>query len=235
MKSYFIGYTHVFVNLYLFSIFMKVYFAPLFERKFIHTANVDSRENQSGQAEVTLLLPNSEIRLTALSPRQKEISTMLDGVLKFATAGVVHRALSLMRDVLALPTYRTASYTQIWLPDVVHGGVTSGALHNCPECLTNSFLGGAILDSRLLPPVNARLPFYHGGRVLQFLQARCAIRGWTIAALPIGGNDDVGAGYLHIFVESFIMSIYERGHGGFGEGTLCRDVYPPFHHRSIVV
>jgi hypothetical protein len=172
------------------------------------------------QADVTFLLPNSEIRLAALSPRQKELSGMLETVIKFATAGVVHRALALMRDVLALPTYRTASYSQIWIPDAVHGGVTSGALHNCPECLTNSFLGGAILDSRLLPPVNMRLPFYQGGRVLQFLQARCAIRGWTLAALPIGGNDDVGAGYLHMVVESFIMSLYERGHGGSGKGML---------------
>jgi hypothetical protein len=200
-----------------------VYFAPIYERKFIHTTHVDLNNTNihNGNANtVILLLSNAEIRLKPLNQRQKELSETLDGVIKFATTGVVHRALLLMRDVLALPTYRTASYTQIWIPDVVHGGITSGALHHCPECITNPFLGGAIMDARLLPPMNARLPFYQGGRVLQFLQARCAIRGWINAALPIGGNDDVGAGYLHVLIESFLMSLYERGHGGFGEGEF---------------
>jgi hypothetical protein len=127
-----------------------------------------------------------------------------------------------MRDVLAAPTYRTYSYTQIWIPSAVHGGCTSGALHNCPEVLINPFLGGAIMDSRLLPPVGYRLPFYQGGRVLQFLQARCAVRGWITAALPVGGHDDVGTGYIFSLVESLIMSLYERGHGGQGEGKLER-------------
>lgn len=56
------------------------------------------------------------------------------------------------------------------------------------------------------------------GRSLQFLQARNAIRGWTRAALPLGSDDDVGQGYLHALVETYLMSLYERGHGAFGEG-----------------
>jgi hypothetical protein len=126
-----------------------------------------------------------------------------------------------MRDVLALPVYRTTAYTQIWIPHAVHGGNTSGALADCPEVQLNVFLGGAILDSRLLPPVPAsRLPYYQGGggRALQFQQARCAVRGWITAALPLGGHDDVGNGYLLTLVESLITSLYERGHGGWGEG-----------------
>ena len=129
-----------------------------------------------------------------------------------------HRALSLMRDILALPTFRTASFTQVWIPGAVHGGATSGALHCCPEALVNPFLGGSIMDARLLPPVGHRLPFHQGGRVLQFLQARCAVRGWIIAALPLGGQDDVGEGYLHTLIENLIMSLYERAHGAHGEG-----------------
>jgi hypothetical protein len=190
----------------------QVYFAPLFERKFIHTRPC-SHVNMD-------LLPNTTLRLLPLTVQQMKVADDLDKTVTFATIGVPHRALSLMRDVLAVPTYRTNSYTQIWIPNAVHGGCTSGALHNCPEVLANPFLGGAVMDSRLLPPVGSRLPFYQGGRVLQFLQARCAVRGWVTAALPIGGHDDVGTGYLFALVESFIMSLYERGHGGQGEGML---------------
>jgi hypothetical protein len=190
----------------------QAYFAPLFERKYIY-AGVGSNVNRT-------LLPNTTIRLLQLSAQQIKTSDQLDQTVTFATTGVAHRALSLMRDVLAVPTYRTNSYTQIWIPDAVYGGCTSGALHTCPEVLINPFLGGAIMDSRLLPPVGARLPFYQGGRVLQFLQARCAVRGWITAALPMGGHDDVGTGYLLAVIESFLMSLYERGHGGQGEGRF---------------
>ena len=193
----------------------QAYFAPLFERKHIHT--------QTGAAQ-TFLLPNTTLRLLPPTPQQRELAERLDQTLTFATTGVPHRALSLMRDVLALPVYRTASYTQIWIPNAVHGGCTSGALHCCPEVLVNHFLGGSIMDSRLLPPVGSRLPFYQGGRVLQFLQARCAVRGWITAALPLGGDDDVGNGYLFSLIESFVMSLYERGHGGQGEGMWMGDV-----------
>lgn len=85
----------------------------------------------------------------------------------------------------------------------------------------NTFLGGAIMDAGLLPPPGKRIPFYQGGgRVLQMLQARCAIRGWIIACLPLGGQDDVGNGYILSLIESFMMSLYERAHGATGEGAL---------------
>jgi hypothetical protein len=184
----------------------QVYFAPLFERKHIHV-DADSR-----------LLPDTVIRLAPLKAQQKEVASGLQKLMHYATVGVVHRSLSLMRDVLALPSYRTSSYTQVWIPNAVHGGVTSGSLHDCPEVMVNPFLGGAILDARLLPPVGSRLPYYQGGRVLQFLQARCAVRGWITSTLPLGPGDDVGSGYIFSLIESFLMSMYERSHGAHGEG-----------------
>lgn len=36
--------------------------------------------------------------------------------------------------------------------------------------------------------------------------------------MPLGGEDDVGFGYLHGLVEALLFSLYERGHGGYGEG-----------------
>jgi hypothetical protein len=184
------------------------YFAPVFARKFIHA-----------EANATFL-PNTEFKFAPLTQRQKDLIEGLDRSVLIATSGVTHRALSLMRDILALPTFRTVSYNQIWIPGAVHGGSTAGSLHCCPEVLVNPFLGGSIMDARLLPPVGHRLPFHHGGRVLQFLQARCAIRAWITSAIPLGGQDDVGQGYIHTLIESLIMSLYERGHGAYGEGTL---------------
>jgi hypothetical protein len=184
----------------------QAYFCPVFARKFIHR---DASR---------VLLPETQLVLADLSSRQREILNRLDQSVLSTTVGVPHRALSLMRDVLALPTYRTASYTQIWIPNALHGGVTSGSFHFCPEVLVNPFLGGAVLDSRMLPPTGSRLPFYQGGRVLQCLQARCAIRGWIVASLPLGGKDDVGGGYIFALAESLLMSLYERGNGAHGEG-----------------
>ena len=184
----------------------QAYFCPLFARKQIHR-RADSR-----------LLPNTQFEISAITKQERELLDKLDQSVLTSTTGVAHRALGLMRDVLAFPAFRTVSYTQVWIPSPVHGGSTSGALHCCPEVLVNPFLGGAIMDSRLLPPPGHRLPYHHGGRVLQFLQARCAIRGWIISAVPLGGRDDVGHGYIHGLIESFIMSLYERGHGAHGEG-----------------
>lgn len=136
-----------------------------------------------------------------------------------STSGVPNRALSLTRDVLALPSYRSSSHTQIWIPGAVNGGTTSGSLNDCPEtggC--NPFLGGAVFDSALLPPPGHRLPFHCGGRALQLAQARAAIRGWIVAALPLGSQDDIGQGYLHCLVESVLVGLYEKGHGAWGEG-----------------
>jgi len=191
----------------------QAYFAPLCLRKHIHKT-----------ASMTLL-PDAKIILAPLTRKQKEIIETYDEIIITSTVGVPHRALSLLRDVLALPAYRTAAYTQIWIPNAVHGGSSSGALHCCADVLVNPFLGGAIMDSRLLPPPGHRLPFHAGGRVLQFLQARCAIRGWITAALPLGGRDDVGFGYIFSLVESFLMSLYERGHGSNGEGGAKGGVF----------
>lgn len=197
----------------------QAYFAPSFQRKHIHATQTASRA----------LLPNARLSLRPLAPDQIKTLHLMDQAIQSATVGVPHRALSLMRDVLAVPTYRTASYLQIWIPQAVQGGCTSGSLFNCPEVAgCNPFLGGAILDARLLPPGKTtvtRLPYYHGGRVLQFLQARNCIRGWITASLPLGGLDDVGNGYIHRLLEALFVSCYERGHGAFGEGGARGGVF----------
>ena len=90
------------------------------------------------------------------------------------------------------------------------------------------------MDSRLLPQPGYRLPFHSGGRVLQMLQARSAIRGWITAALPLGGRDDVGLGFILTLFESFLMSLYERGHGAHGEGT-CGWVVFEIVYQSLVL
>ncbi|KAL7555739.1 hypothetical protein ACA910_002244 [Epithemia clementina (nom. ined.)] len=200
----------------------QAYLAPVFLRKHLH-ASTASR----------VLLPNHSARLALrdLTNAQKILLHQLDQTVQSATVGVPHRALSLMRDLLAVPSYRTSSYTQVWIPQAVHGGCTSGSLHQCPEVMVNPFLGGAIIDARLLPPVQTRLPYYSsgGGRVLQFLQARNAVRGWITASLPLGGgNDDVGHSYILRLLEALMMSCYERGHGAFGEGGAPGSV---FHTR----
>mmetsp|Transcript_44511 Transcript_44511/g.50305 ORF Transcript_44511/g.50305 Transcript_44511/m.50305 type:complete len:1980 (-) Transcript_44511:115-6054(-) len=192
----------------------QAYFAPIFARKFIHAATSN-----------VILLPDTRFDLTPLTKRQIELIEDLDKSVLTSTVGVPHRALSLMRDILALPAFRTASYTQIWIPHAVHGGVTSGSLHCCPEVMNNPFLGGSVMDSRLLPPINHRLPYHQGGRILQFLQARCAIRGWITSAIPLGGRDDVGNGYIHTLIESLMMSLYDRGHGAHGEGGAKGGVF----------
>ena len=183
----------------------QAYFLPRHARAHVFAQSADW----------SLVSPATSFRLP---PLPNDLQAWEDTVTR-STVGVPHRALSLLRDVLALPTYRTVSYTQIWIPNAVDGGCTSGALADCPEVALNPFLGGAIFDARLLPPPRARLPFAQGGgRVLQYLQARAALRGWIKAALPLGGDDDVGFGYLHALVESLLFSLYERGHGGYGEG-----------------
>jgi len=188
----------------------QAYFSPTFARKHLH-ANADAR-----------LLPNMRLQIHPLSSRENTILEGHDQSVLTATVGVPHRALSLMKDILALPSFRTVSYTQIWIPSAVHGGSTSGTLSCCPEVMVNPFLGGSIMDSRLLPPSKHRLPYHHGGRVLQFLQCRSAIRGWILSALPLGGKDDVGHGYIHTLIESLFLSLYERGYGAHGEGRSAR-------------
>lgn len=185
----------------------QAYICPTFARKHIHSRTAS-----------TVLLPNTRIEVSSLTPLEKELLDGFDQSVITSTVGVASRALSLMRDILAIPAFRTVSYTEIWIPDAVHGGHTSGALHCCPEVLVNPFLGGSIMDARLLPPPGHRLPYHHGGRVLQSLQARCVVRGWITSAIPLGGRDDVGQGYIHALIESLMMHLYERGHGAHGEG-----------------
>eukprot|EP00979_Chaetoceros_neogracilis_P007377 scaffold1542_cov251-Chaetoceros_neogracile.AAC.18 len=192
----------------------QLYFALKDERPHIHAnARIVGMEGLRGIQRSPSTAIDTEVK--------KQMILSITG----STAGVPNRALSLMRDILSLPSYRTMSYTQIWIPDAVDGGVSCGTLHACPEISCNPFLGGAILDTKLLHPVGYRLPFYAGGRVLQFAQARCAVRGWITSALPLGGTDDVGHSYLHTLIEKFIMSLYERAHGAYGEGGSKHGFY----------
>lgn len=68
----------------------QAYFAPMYERKLIHEG-----ANKT-------LLPDVDIRLFPLSSRQVRMAKELDETVIRATAGVPHRALSLMRDLLAI-------------------------------------------------------------------------------------------------------------------------------------
>lgn len=185
----------------------QLYFALKSDRPFIH-----SNSQIIGADEI--IDRNSIINGSVDIDLRRKLIVSITG----STAGVPNRSLSLMRDILSLPSYRTLAYTQIWIPNAVGGGVSSGALNECPEISCNCFLGGAILDSKLLHPIGFRMPFFKGGRALQFAQARCAVRGWVTAALSLGGIDDVSNSYLHKVIENFIMSLYERAHGSCGQG-----------------
>ena len=193
----------------------QLYFAPLDERSEIHAdAPILGEDDDDGMGMLMRPRHSTATRSAVLLQTKRQIEASVTA----STIGVPNRALSLMRDVLQLPAYRTSSFTQIWIPGAADGGSTSGALHVCPEATCNPYLGGSIIDASLLPPPGLRLPFHAGGRQLQFLQARSAVRGWIRSALPLGGTDEIGQGYLHCVVEAFIMSLYERGHGAFGEG-----------------
>jgi hypothetical protein len=189
----------------------QLYFCPLDERNQIHglAPFIGLDENCKPPPP----LPRRQCP-GPIQQIKREIVTSLVG----STTGVPNRALSLMRDILSLPSYRTSSYTQIWIPNAVDGGSTCGNLHACPEISCNPFLGGAILDATLLPPPGRRLPFHEGGRVLQFLQSQCVFRGWITSTLPLAGSDEIGQGYLHVLLEVFLLGLYERAHGATGEG-----------------
>jgi len=192
----------------------QLYFAPQDDRPWIHSDVNDDTIFP------TLSSNHHSKRRPELSAEYIRDRQLLEQSVLASTLGVPNRALSLMRDILALPAYRTSSYTQIWIPNAqLSGSSAGGNMTGCAEVSgCNCFLGGAIIDSTLLPPPGRRLPYYDGGRYLQFIQARNAIRGWIRAALPLGSGDDVGQSYLHSMVETFIMSLYERGHGAYGEG-----------------
>lgn len=194
----------------------QLYFCPKLDREWIHENVTDDYIFGKSPSRHHI----QHLERPELTAAQMQDRKLLEVSILASTIGVPNRALSLMRDVLAMPAYRTSSYTQIWIPNAHMSGSSSGGnMAGSPEvCGCNSFLGGSIMDSTLLPPPGMRLPYYDAGRTLQFLQARNAIRGWVRAAIPLGAQDDVGQGYLHTLIETFIMSLYERGHGAFGEG-----------------
>ena len=143
----------------------QLYFAPEEDRPWIHYdvtdgilfGRFDGRQSASEQP----LRPN-------LTASQLQDRLLLRQTIVAATVGVPNRALSLMRDVLALPAYRTSSHTQIWIPHAHFSGSDCGNVVSRPEvggC--NPFLGGAILDATLLPPRGKRLPYYDAERALQ--------------------------------------------------------------------
>ena len=189
----------------------QLYFSPFDERSSIHALAPFVGLSKDSKPPPPTPKPTCPASVQQL---KREIIISLIG----STTGVSNRALSLMRDILSLPSYRTSSYTQIWIPNAVDGGSTCGNLHACPEISCNPILGGAILDAKLLPPPGRRLPHYEGGRVLQFLQAQCVIRGWITSSLPLAGSDEIGQGYLHVLLEVFLVGLYERAHGATGEG-----------------
>jgi hypothetical protein len=198
----------------------QLYFAPRDERCHIHSEA--SVITASGLIDATvahetgLIYCPSHAKPCSSSIRLEKKQCILS--IMGGTSGVPNRALSLMRDILALPSYRTMSYTQVWIPNAVDGGSSCGALHSCPEVSCNPFVGGGIFDATILPPLGRRLPYHYGGRSLQLLQARCAVRGWIRAALPLGGSDEIGYSYIHTLFEELIMTLYEKSHGAFGEG-----------------
>ena len=198
----------------------QLYFAPRDDRPWIHAGVNDDSIFPSIMSIDDIDGAGHQRKRPELSAEYIRDRQLLERSVLASTLGVPNRALSLMRDILALPAYRTSSYTQIWIPNAQLSGSSSGGnMTGCAEVSgCNCFLGGAIIDSTLLPPPGMRLPYYNEGRYLQFIQARNAIRGWVRAALPLGSGDDVGQSYLHCLVETFIMSLYERGHGAYGEG-----------------
>jgi len=97
----------------------QAYFAPLYERKYIHSsakALLLEDSPNPGQAEADAAAEDEEddvlaaltasrsveFQMAPQTSRQRFLSKGLQDAVLFATAGVAHRALSLMRDLLAL-------------------------------------------------------------------------------------------------------------------------------------
>ena len=169
----------------------QAYIVPLEERPFIHSAQT--------------LDP---------SPERYDIELTISA----STSGVPLRALNVAKEVVGLPFHQTSSYIQVWLPNVADGGSSSGSLQQCGVA-TNCWIGGAILDSSLLPPPRKRFPFYRNGRALLLAQARCVMTSFVRKGVALGGGqDDVGEGWMHALFVSELMKIYELAHGGQGQG-----------------
>jgi hypothetical protein len=167
----------------------------------------------------------------------------------YSTSGVALRALHFCSTLLAgdggssEATRQLCSvYTQIWIPNAIDGGYAVGAPHQSNT--HNSFVGGCIIDTRLLPPIQKKVPFYHGGRALQMAQARNVIWMWLKAGISIGSDstnlsstsknemvvngedvDNVGDGYLLEVFYQYTMHLYEQAFGATGEGGSCHSMF----------
>jgi hypothetical protein len=167
----------------------------------------------------------------------------------YSTSGVALRALHFCSTLLAgdggasdATRQLCSVYTQIWIPNAMDGGYAVGAPHQSNT--HNSFVGGCIIDTRLLPPIQKKVPFYHGGRALQMAQARNVIWMWLKAGISIGSDstnlsltsknemvvngedvDCVGDGYILEVFYQYIMHLYEQAFGATGEGGSCHSMF----------
>ena len=170
----------------------------------------------------------------------KQLYDALSSTITYSTSGVALRALHFCSALLIAGGGRQfcSVYTQIWIPNAIDGGYAVGAAHQ--SSTHNSFVGGCILDTRLLPPIKKKLPFYHGGRALQMAQARNIVWMWLKIGISIGsdvanltaaGNtdgddvDEVGDGYILEVFYQYIMHLYEQAFGATGEGGSCHSMF----------
>jgi len=168
----------------------QVYIASMDERQFLHSAQ--SLESQKLQRDIELAIIGG-------------------------TGGIPLRALNFAKEFVGLPYHQSSSYTQVWLPNAIDGGVSSGTLQQC-GIATNCWLGGAILDASLLPPPRKRFPYYCGGRTLQMAQARCIMTSFVRKGVSLGGQDEVGESWIYLMFITHLMRLYELAHGATGEG-----------------
>lgn len=170
------------------------------------------------------------------------LSEAIRNTIVYSTSGVALRALSFIPIVLGHPNNQLCRiYTQVWIPHAMDGGYAVGMPHQCGS--HNSWLGGCVLDARLLPPVYKRLPYYSGGRTLQISQARNVIWMWVKSTISIGSDvndltidppdspdigdvDEVGDGYLLEVFFQYLSYLYELAYGASGEGgSSCSMFY----------
>jgi hypothetical protein len=214
----------------------KAFFAPLPMRSRLHSDYAPDEEEDRNTDDFN-----------------KNLCHALQSTVTYSTSGVAIRALHFCSTLLAgdgsnsgahsSPTRQLCSvYTQVWIPNAIDGGYSVGAAHQSNT--HNSFVGGCIIDTRLLPPMQKKIPFYHGGRALQMAQARNVIWMWLKAGVSIGSDstnlststnqnsvvsgedvDEVGDGYLLEIFYQYIMHLYEQAFGGTGEGGSCHSMF----------